>query len=58
MMQPSQPSNKKVGIGGQASHVKSQKTTKDDIRRNEGSSRDGGKVTNSHVLTSKIRRGK
>jgi len=57
-MQPSTPSRKSVGIGSQASHVRSQKTTKDDKMRSEGSKRDGGKVTNSHVLTSKIRRGK
>jgi len=57
-MQPSTPSRKSVGLSGQAAHVKGQKTTKDAKRRNEGSSVDGGKVTNSHVLTSKIRRGK
>lgn len=57
-MQPSTPSRKSVGLSGQAAHVKGQKTTKDAKRRDEGSSVDGGKVTNSHVLTSKIRRGK
>lgn len=57
-MQPSTPSRKSIGLSGQAAHVKSQKTTTDAKRRSEGSSADNGKVTNPHVLTSRIRRGK